>query len=327
MKKVRALCLLSGGLDSLLAVCVLKEHGIEVHGIVFESPFFNSALAEKGASQLNVPLHKIDFTDDIITLIKHPRHGFGACLNPCIDCHTQMIKRAGEYMQKNNFDFISTGEVLNERPMSQTKRSLDIVARQSGFADFLVRPLSALLLEETQPEKMGLIDRSRLLALHGRSRKEQLRLAEKYKLSDIPTPAGGCLLTDPHFTKRLKDLMTHEGLSEKNRIALLKYGRHIRFPGGNKLIIGRNEYENDIIKKLAANNEYVMFPLNIKGPIGVLSCPAEEENVLMAASLCARYCDINNRKELVRMVICRGGDNRIAEVMPCECSEKGLSLL
>src|SRR3989338_780967 len=203
MKQVKALCLLSGGLDSQLAVCVLKNQGIEVTGISFTSPFFGSKNAEKAAAAMNIELIVKDITSEHLPLVKNPPHGYGKCMNPCIDCHALMVKKAGEIALAQKFDIIATGEVIGERPMSQNLNSLGVVANDSGFKGVLLRPLSAKLLPPTKPEIDGLVSREKLLALSGRSRRPQMKLANEFGLKSYVQPAGGCLLTDPEFSKKL----------------------------------------------------------------------------------------------------------------------------
>lgn len=314
-RRVRAICMLSGGLDSQLAVCVLQDQGIEVHGIVFASPFFSLDLARKAAAQIRVPLHELDFTADILELLEHPPHGFGSCMNPCIDCHARMIRRAGEFMQREGFDLICTGEVLNERPMSQNRRSLEVVSRDSGFADFLVRPLSAQHLPETRVEREGLVDRTRLLALEGRSRKPQFALAAKYGLKDIPTPAGGCRLTDPSFCRRLDDLKQHEGLRNVSAVRLLRVGRHFRLGESVKLVLGRNREDNGVIEQSAGPGDRLLRAEAIPGPTGLLSGPATDGQVLQAAALCARYGD-SKRDVPVKVRVWSAAGERQVEVVP-----------
>jgi hypothetical protein len=291
-ERVRALSLLSGGLDSQLAVCVLRDQGIEVHGVVFESPFFDSAPARKAAEQLRIPLHIVDFSADIVGILKAPKHGFGNCLNPCIDCHARMLNRAGAMAEEEGFDFLSTGEVLDERPMSQNRRSLDIVARESGYPDLIVRPLSATRLPETVPEQSGKVDRSRLLGLHGRGRKPQFELAERFGLKEYPSPAGGCRLTEPNFCKRLDDLRRHEGLDGTRSITMLRYGRHFRINERLKLVVGRNEQDNIMLEGSAELYDLVLKPEGVPGPTALLPFTATDDEVRLGAEICARYSDV-----------------------------------
>ncbi len=291
VKQVYALSLLSGGLDSRLAVCVLREQGVNVHGVCFESPFFSADAARAAAAQLGVPLHTVDFTADIVALLDRPKHGFGSRMNPCIDCHAAMIRRADRLRKALNFHCLATGEVLDQRPMSQNKRSLQLVAEESGCGAVLLRPLSARLLPETEPEKRGWIDRAQLLAIHGRSRKEQIRLAEIHGLARYPAPAGGCRLTEPGFCRRLKDLQDHEGFGGRRALNLLRYGRHVRLSDSLKLIVGRHEQDNVALEGEAELYDLVLRVADYPGPTGLLSLRANEEQIARAASICARYSD------------------------------------
>ena len=205
-RKTRALGLCSGGLDSMLAGLVLREQGIEVEWISFETPFFSSAKARKASRLTGIPLTVKPIFDDYMVMLRNPPAGYGKQMNPCMDCHTMMFRLAGEIMAARGFDFLFSGEVLGQRPMSQTKPSLRYVEKHSGMAGYILRPLSAKLLPETVPEQQGRVDREKLLDIHGRGRKDQIALAQTFGISDYPAPAGGCLLTDKGFSARLKDL-------------------------------------------------------------------------------------------------------------------------
>ena len=249
-RKAKGLSLVSGGLDSQLAVCVLREAGAEVEGVVFATPFFSPEGAKKAAAALNLKLHVIDFTADEIALIENPPHGFGGAMNPCIDCHAKMIARAGELMAELGYDFVATGEVQGQRPMSQNKQSLGIVEKCSGLKGRLVRPMSAKLLEPTIPELEGKLDREKLLDISGRGRERQIALAAEFGIVDYPSPAGGCKLTEEGFCRKLKDLKDHEGLGNRRLVELLLVGRRFRLPGGSSVILGRDKNENEILKEL-----------------------------------------------------------------------------
>ena len=310
--RAKALVLVSGGLDSQLAVCVLREQGVEVHAVAFESPFFDSASARKACESLGVPLRVVDFTADIVAILKNPRHGFGSNMNPCIDCHARMLKVAGDMMKTEGYDFIATGEVLYERPLSQSRKALDIVAADSGYDGFVLRPLSARQLAETEPERRGLVDRAKLLSLSGRKREPQFRLAERFGLRDYPTPAGGCRLTDPNYTKRLKDLVEHEGLDGVEAVQLLSIGRHFRLGDRVKFVVGRNEEDNARLEKSAEPTDLVFKPEDVPGPSGLLPSTAGEEHILMAAAICARYSHHLLNKPLQILVLSAGSERRIA---------------
>lgn len=287
----RALGLLSGGLDSQLAVCLMRDQGIRVETVFFGSPFCDSDRARQAAANLGVYLHLVDFTADILELIEKPAHGLGSCMNPCIDCHARMLQRTGEFVQDLKFDFMFTGEVLGQRPMSQKRQGLDTVAADSGFGDLIVRPLSGGLLPETLPERRGWIDRAKLLSIEGRSRKPQLALAEQYGVKEYPTPAGGCRLTEPNFSRRLADLRDHEGLQGVSAIERLRIGRHFRLGPKTKAIVGRNERDNALLEGSAELYDLVLKIEEIPGPTVLLPFTASNDEQQQAAAIGARYSD------------------------------------
>ena len=284
-KKARGLSLLSGGLDSQLAVCVLRDAGAEMEGVTFSTPFFAPDAARKAAAALGIQLHVVDFTDDELALVQNPPHGFGGAMNPCIDCHATMIRRAGELMTQLGYDFVATGEVLNQRPMSQNRQSLGVVERASGLAGRLVRPLCAQLLEPTIPEQEGLIDRSKLLGLSGRRREPQFELARKYGLTDYPSPAGGCKLTEKGFGRRLKDLMVHEGLDDRRLVELLNIARRFRLPDGTGVILGRDANENAALTKARAESDTLVAPISVPGPTALIPKVCTPEGLDQAAGI------------------------------------------
>ena len=286
--RAKGLALMSGGLDSQLAVKVLQEAGAEVEGVCFETPFFSSTAARRAAAALGVMLHVVDFTEDECRLIENPPHGFGGAMNPCIDCHATMIKRAGEMMVTLGYDFVATGEVLNQRPMSQNRQSLGVVAKTSGLEGRLVRPLCAQLLEPTILEQEGKIDRSKLLGLSGRRREPQFELARKYGVVDYPSPAGGCKLTEPGFGHRLKDLLDHEGLKNRKLVELLLIARRFRFPDGVGVILGRDARENAMLKACGDLGALV-HPVNCPGPTALVPGTPSAEALVRVASLVAAW--------------------------------------
>ena len=287
-RKARGLGLLSGGLDSQLAVCVLRDAGAEMECVTFATPFFSPAAARKAASALGVRLHVVDFTDDELRLVENPPHGFGGAMNPCIDCHATMIARAGRMMEEMGFDFVSTGEVLNQRPMSQNRQSLGVVARCSGLEDRLVRPLCAQLLAPTLPEREGLVDRSKLLGLSGRRREPQFSLAKKYGLVEYPSPAGGCRLTEKGFGRKLKDLKDHEGFADRRLVDMLDVGRRFRLPGGSSVILGRDARENAALRGYSAAGSAVVAPVSVPGPTALVpACKGEADMDLVRKIVCA----------------------------------------
>ena len=311
--KIRAICLFSGGLDSQLAARLLLEQGVEVSALAFNSVFFESCHAEAAARRLGIPIMIEKFTQKILPLLSHPKHGFGAGMNPCIDCHIAMVKRAGEIMRERDFHFVATGEVLNQRPMSQHRRALQLVAEESLVGDCLLRPLSARLLPETEPEKRRWVARERLLALSGKNRKPQMELARELGITEYPQPAGGCLLTDPQYGRRLRDLREHEGLGVF-MIQRLRIGRHFRV-GSNRVIIGRNQAENLRLEQQVRPDEFLIKANGIQGPIAIISASSSENEALQAAALCARYSDAPPGKPVL-MEIHGAGSSRALSVLP-----------
>ena len=281
--------LMSGGLDSQLAVRVLQRAGAEVEGVCFVTPFFSPKAAEQAAAALGIPLNVVDFTDDEIALIENPPHGFGGAMNPCIDCHATMIRRAGEMMLARGFDFVATGEVMGQRPMSQNKQSLGIVAKSSGLEGRLVRPLSALLLEPTLPETEGKLDRTRLLNLQGRGRERQIQLAAEFGIVNYPSPAGGCKLTEEGYGRKLKDLLEHEGLRTRRLVELLAVGRHFRLPDGTGLIVGRDRNDNAVLKAESARGMLIASE-GLPGPTALLvGGPKSDADLARARQIVAAY--------------------------------------
>lgn len=288
MRKARGFSLMSGGLDSQLAIKVLERVGAEVEALCFSSPFFSSELARKTADSLGVKLNIIDFTDDIISLVENPKRGFGGAMNPCIDCHATMIKRAGELMVERGFDFVATGEVMGQRPMSQNKQSLGIVERDSGLKGRLVRPLSAKLLEPTIPESEGILNRDALLDIQGRSRDRQIALAEEFGIKEYPSPAGGCKLTEDGFCRKLKDLKDNETLANRRLVELLVVGRRFRLPDGTSVILGRDRVDNARLKN-EKDLGVVLAPINCPGPTALIPEVKSENDLMLALELVCTY--------------------------------------
>ena len=311
--KCRGLSLLSGGLDSQLAVCVLREAGADVEAVTFETPFFAADAARKAAAALDVKLHVVDFTDDEIALVKCPPHGFGGAMNPCIDCHATMIRRAGEMMSNLGYEFVATGEVLNQRPMSQNKQSLGVVERSSGLAGRLVRPLCAQLLEPTIPELEGRLDRSKLLALSGRRRDPQMELAKHFGLVDYPSPAGGCKLTEKAFGRKLRDLLEHEGLDDRRLVELLNAGRRFRLPDGTGVILGRDAADNRLLAARRAPSETILAPVSVPGPTALIPHIASETDLEAACRIVCSWSkfDAYPGEIAVKIVTDAGTEERI----------------
>ena len=264
----RALGAFSGGLDSILAALLLKSQGIEVELVSFVSPYFSSEKGCKAARQLNLPWREIEYTAEIMALLKNPPSGFGKNLNPCIDCHAGMFRILGDIAAAEGYDMIFSGEVAGQRPMSQNKNSLNRIARLSGYPELLLRPLSAKLLKITDPERRGLVNRDLLLCLSGRSRKPQMKLAEEYGIRYI-NPGGGCLLTDPNYCDRLRLLFEIPGLLTAGNARLIKHGRLFRISKDTIALVGRDERDNEGLESLVTDE--ITFALAERpGPTGVL---------------------------------------------------------
>lgn len=267
-QKHKALVLLSGGLDSILAAKILLEQEIEVAGLSFKSYFFSTQGAQKAAKQLKIPLKTIDFSQEHLEIVKNPPHGHGKAANPCIDCHLLMLKKAKEIAGKEGFNFVATGEVLGERPFSQNKQALMLIAKKSGLKDRLLRPLSAKLLPETLPEKKKWIDRGKLLAIQGRGRRIQIALAKKHNLK-YPQPAGGCILTEKEFAKKLFNLFKKWPKATGEDVKLLFLGRHF-WSGKTKIVLGKNKEENEKLEKMAQKGDGLVIPKNFPGATALL---------------------------------------------------------
>ena len=311
MNLSRAIGLLSGGLDSILATRLLQDQGIEIVAVCFQTPFFNFLKAQRAAAQLKVPLRIIDISEEHLQLVRNPRYGYGRNMNPCIDCHILMLKRAGDLLERENFDFIFTGEVLGQRPMSQNKQVLQIVARDSGYEGLILRPLSAKLLPETLPEKEGKVHRGRLLNIRGRSRESQLTLAKQYGIGDFPGPAGGCLLTDPSFSRRLRDLLSHQGEVHIRDIELLQVGRHFRLDESTKVVIGRRKEENERLLELTHEGDVIIKVMDYPGPITLIPRGSPKSSIEIAASLCIRYSDAPNNIPILVLLEKDGEEERL----------------
>jgi len=268
MKTAKALVLLSGGLDSMLSAKVLQAQGIEVVGLCFISNFYGCARAQIAAKNINIELKVVDIKKEMLALVKNPPSGYGKHLNPCVDCHALMIRCAGEIARTDGFDFVATGEVLGQRPFSQNKKSLEQVQKLAGIP--VLRPLSAKLLPESEIEKKGLVNRGRLLDIYGRSREPQFALAKKYNIKEYPSPAGGCLLTDPEFSERLIKLLEYWPDCAPDDIELLKHGRvfwlNIKDDIKALVVVGRHQIDNERLGKIAQNHDIMIELEKVMGP-------------------------------------------------------------
>ena len=285
----RALAMISGGLDSILAAKLIKDQGIEVIGICFKSYFFNEDNARRMVEQIGIKLEVVDFSAEHFELVKNPKHGLGKNMNPCIDCHAMMMRYSGKLLEDFNADFIITGEVLNQRPMSQNRQALNIVKKESGFSNKILRPLCALNLDPTEMELNGLVDREKLMNISGRSRKIQMQLAEKWNITEYPSPAGGCKLTEPGYALRLREqLNINEKISPKE-IELLRYGRHFITPNGKVIIVTRTAEEGEAIKSLLSKEDTAFLPTSHKGAMALIHGESNDEDKELACKITARY--------------------------------------
>jgi tRNA U34 2-thiouridine synthase MnmA/TrmU len=296
--KIKAIGLSSGGLDSILSALVLKREGIEVTWVSFETPFFSASKAKKAAAITGIPITVQNITDLYLEMLKHPRFGYGKHMNPCLDCHTLMLKIAGKRMAEKGVHFIFTGEVIGQRPMSQTKPSLRCVEKAAGLVGYVLRPLSAKRLPVTIPEERGWVNREALLSLSGRSRKPQMALAKELGITDYPAPAGGCLLTDAAFSRRLKDLFSHQETYLERDFELLKLGRHFRINAKSKIIVGRTHRDNQAIRTLASQKGDILLNVaNAPGPVALIPQEADEETIRQGAAACAGYSKVPKKHE------------------------------
>jgi tRNA-specific 2-thiouridylase len=290
----KAYGIFSGGLDSMLAALVLKDQELDIELVTFTTPFFGPEKAIESGRQIGLIPRVVDLTGEHLQMMQNPRHDFGRYMNPCIDCHALMFNRAGRIMDQEGGDFLFSGEVLGQRPKSQNRRAMELVAHLSGYAEKILRPLSAKCLPETPVETSGLVDRARLLDLSGRTRKPQMELAEKYGLKSYPSPAGGCLLTDPVFSRRLRELYDLNPSLEAREVEFLKYGRHFRLPQGHKVIVGRNKEDNEALEQLVTSDDVVLKAANVPGPTVVIpdaNSRPPDEVLEIAAAMTLAYSD------------------------------------
>jgi tRNA U34 2-thiouridine synthase MnmA/TrmU len=319
-KKPTAIALLSGGLDSALAAALTKRLGFGVVGVNFSTGFCtgqgrcDTVLAVGQA--LGIPVRLLDVAQEYLEVVKAPKFGYGSGMNPCLDCRIFMLKKAGELMEREGAEFVVTGEVLGQRPMSQHRRAMDLVAAESGLGDRLVRPLSGRLLAATWPEKQGWVRREDWLDIQGRSRRRQLELARRWGIEDFSQPAGGCcILLEKSYAARLRDLFRQRGpqaLTQED-FALLRHGRHFRLSPKAKLIVGRDETENAVLEGFSRGRLRLEFP-DVPGPTALVEGPVGEEELVLAARIAARYADVPPGEETRVQVL--GPEPRVLRVRP-----------
>lgn len=298
-KKPKAIALLSGGLDSSLAVRMMLEQGVDVEAVAIKTPFCDfdcgkgcGHRVKEVADEMGIKLKTVYFGEEYLRMLKDPKHGYGSGMNPCIDCRQMMYGAAKEHMEKTGADFIITGEVLFQRPMSQNNRALHIIESETGLEGKVLRPLSAKHLPPTDAEKSGLIKRENMGDIKGRSRKGQLAMAKHFGVQDPPNAAGGCLLTDPAFSKRVEDAMQHaQDIPSINDVELLKIGRHFRLTSDAKLVVGRNKEENEVMLALVEDADVVVEAKDYVGPTCILRGKSDNDAIATAASIALRYSD------------------------------------
>ena len=334
-KQPKAVALISGGLDSLLAAKVMLEQGVHVEGINFYTGFcvegHTHAIRKKdkdkvkrnnalwSAEQLGIKLHIVDVIEEYKDVLINPKHGYGANMNPCLDCKGFMVRKAVEWIEENDFDFIVTGEVVGQRPMSQRKDTMPVIARESGANDLLLRPLCGKNLPATKPELEGWIDREKLYDFSGRSRKPQIALAKKFGFIDYAQPAGGCcFLTDKSYSDRLVDLWKARDDNrnyEMDDIMLLKVGRHVRPKPNFKMIIGREDGENKFMsgyKKQFAH----MHATSCVGPLVLIDGEADKDDLVLAAQITARFSKGRNEPVVSVEITDKQGVSQLVDVKP-----------
>ncbi len=311
----KAVALLSGGLDSTLAILVLLRQGIDITAVTFLTHFgcdiSDSSSCSRNpfpaAERFGFEVKLSHLADKFIEIVKNPKYGHGRNMNPCIDCRILMLREAKDLMGMIGADFIVTGEVLGQRPMSQRRDTLNIIDREAGMRGYILRPLSAKLLDETAPEREGFVNRDLLHNFSGRSRRPQIALAKELGLTDYPAPAGGCLLTEPNYSHRLRELLEYTSSPSLNDLHLLRAGRHFRLSPTCKAIVGRDERENGFIESLADAENYLFRVRGVGSPVALLSGAGAEEFSPFAASLCARYSDAKQLPE-VEVTVSKGRD-------------------
>lgn len=290
--KIRALALLSSGLDGQVAACLVRDQGIEVDGLVFSHPIAELDLALAGARQTGIPVEQVDFTVSLVNVFEKCASLDQSGEQLCLDVHAEMLKCAVELADEMDYSFVCTGDVLNQRGPTQSAEALEYVRQYVQKGDCILRPLSARLLPQTLPEREGWVQREEMLGIEGNNREEQRRLAEAYGLTHFAEPSRVSRLTDPSFADRLRDLRTHEGLSGRRALTLLRVGRHFRLGPVTKLVVGRNQDENAELEGNAELYDLILKLEDVPGPTGLLPINATEDQIRLSAAICARYSDV-----------------------------------
>lgn len=323
MSRVRAVALYSGGLDSTLAILAVMRQGIEVKAVTFLN-HFGCEISDKSscskdpfsaATKFGFEVKLCHLSEKFIDIVKNPKFGHGKNMNPCMDCRILMLKEAKEFMLMTGSEFIITGEVIGQRPMSQRRDALDIIDREAGLRGLVLRPLSAKLMKPTLAEERNIVDRELLFNFGGRTRKPQMALAREYGLTEYPAPAGGCLLTEPNYSFRLRELLRHDPSPSLTDLHLLRLGRHFRLNQGCKVIVGRDKSENEKMLALADAGTVLLRVPGYGSPVALVAGPITGADLATAASLCARYSDARGLS-VVDVIVSQGGSEQVLQVAP-----------
>ena len=326
----RCVALLSGGLDSMLAIHIMQQQGVEVDAVNFKTIFTCCQnRSAQAARELGVPLTVIAQEDDYLELIRHPRFGYGKGANPCVDCRIYMFQRARCYMEQTEADFIVSGEVLGQRPKSQKRRDLEAISYHSGLEDLLLRPLSARMMPPTEPERKGLVDRDKLYDFWGRNRKGLIQLAKRFGFRNIPHPSTGCALTEVRFSKKVHDLLKRYPKATRWDFEILKMGRHFRFDDSAKVIVGRREVENEQLEYMhglpEASSSAALRPHNYSGALALVVGPLIDEVASFAGGLMCRYGKVD-RVEEPQIEVLERDRNWIMPIGPCSTAQRATTL-
>jgi tRNA U34 2-thiouridine synthase MnmA/TrmU len=321
--RTHVISLFSGGLDSCLSVLLMLRQNVRVTALTMMT-HFGCDLSDRSscssnpypvAAQFGFDVKLVHLAEKFVKIVQNPVYGYGKNMNPCVDCRILMLREAKEYMDIIGADAVITGEVLGQRPFSQMRPRLDIAEREAGLKGRLLRPLSARLLNPTIPELEGKIDREQLESISGRSRQRQFELAKEFGLEDFPSPASGCLLTDPGYSRRLRDLLTHNRHVDFTDLNLLQVGRHFRLSPNTKAIVGRNETENAKIRDYTDPHDWQAEVMGTGSPVTVVRGAPTNDDLERAAAITARYCDLKQEKT-VEVTLRRGSQSRTVRLTP-----------
>jgi hypothetical protein len=318
----KAVALLSGGLDSRLAIRIVQQQGIEIEALNFRTIFgCCKDEASRAAHELSVRLTVVGTDESYLDIVKRPRYGYGKGINPCVDCRIYLFELARRFMDQVDASFVISGEVVGQRPMSQKRRDLDIIARDAGLEELLLRPLSAKLLPPTLPERLGVVDRDRLYGFEGRSRKGLIELAQQFGFHEIPTPSTGCALTEPLFAPKVRDLIELSPQARQWDYELLRVGRHFRFDGQTKIVLGKDESQNEQLRLMAAQDRaslcWLVEPENFRGPTALVSGPFSEAALEFTSGLMLRYSKASD-PDTAAVVCAVDGRHEVRRAAPSE---------